>query len=301
MQLRTTLLLAVAALCTFTATADTNRKKNKKSQKAALLVPAKKIHAVDGKTFSYAFGVAQGESLKQFLVRQMRVDTAYIEYAVEGMKSGMNEKLSKQIQAYAAGLQIGEMNQRNLSIMNKQACGKEDSLYVDLKEYERGLSDAIIGDDVKLSKDSAEVIVKQQFDYQQEVYKNLNKAWLENNKKQKEVQTMPSGLQYRILTKGSGPVATDSTQVEVHYEGRLIDGTVFDSSYQRGRSATFSPKQVIKGWTEALTMMPEGSKWELYIPASLGYGESGNQKIPGHSTLIFQVEILKVKQDASKK
>ena len=100
-----------------------------------------------------------------------------------------------------------------------------------------------------------------------------------------------------MLTQGKGAVATDSTEVEVHYEGRLIDGTVFDSSYKRGKPSTFRPDQVIKGWREALTLMPEGSIWELYIPAELGYGERGSgQTIPGNSTLIFQVEIIKVKK-----
>ena len=127
-------------------------------------------------------------------------------------------------------------------------------------------------------------------------------AWLEANKKLKGVKTLPSGLQYRVLTAGKGPVATDSTEVEVHYEGKLIDGTVFDSSYKRNQPATFRPDQVIKGWREALTLLPEGTVVDLYIPSELGYGERGSaQHIPGNSTLIFKAEILKVKNDAAKK
>ena len=109
------------------------------------------------------------------------------------------------------------------------------------------------------------------------------------------MKTTPSGLQYRVIKQGTGAMATDTTEVEVHYEGKLIDGTVFDSSYRRGKPATFHPDQVIKGWTEALKMMPEGSVYELYIPYNLGYGERGTQSIPPYSTLIFKVELLKVK------
>lgn len=232
----------------------------------------------------------------------MRVDSAYIDYAIDGMQSKMNEKERKQAQAFAAGLQIGEMNAKNLPAMNKQACGNADSIYIDRAEYERGMAEIVLGKESTLTPDSAEALVTRQFQHQQEVYKNLNIQWLANNKKQKGVKTTPSGLQYRVLTEGKGAIAADSVEVEVNYEGKLIDGSVFDSSYERGQSATFSPKQVIKGWTEALTMMPEGSKWELYIPSELGYGERGNgQKIPGHSTLIFQVEVLKVKTAAPEK
>ena len=133
-----------------------------------------------------------------------------------------------------------------------------------------------------------------EMEYKVEPLKQANADSLAANAKRKSVTTLPSGLQYEVLTKGNGPVATDSTQVEVHYEGSLIDGTVFDSSYKRGKAATFRPDQVIKGWKEALTLMPQGSVWKLYIPASLGYGERGTQSIPGNSTLIFTVEVIKV-------
>ena len=105
---------------------------------------------------------------------------------------------------------------------------------------------------------------------------------------------LPSGLQYKVLQQGTGAVAKATDKVKVHYEGRLIDGTVFDSSYKRGEPTSFAPNQVIKGWTEALTMMPVGSKWQLYIPQELGYGARGAGKIPPFSTLIFDVEVLAI-------
>lgn len=301
MKLSAILTLALAAL-TLTPAAAQKRGKKAKAPKPVATVPAAETipAAVEAKTFSYAMGVAQGESLKQYLTSQMGVDTAYVKYAIEAMTTSVSEEDRKRIEATAAGLRIAEMNRRNLPFINKQACGKEDSTFVDIAEFERGLSEAALGK-AALSQDSAMKTVEQQFKHQQASYKKENLDWLEANKKLKGVKTLPSGLQYRVLTEGNGPVATDSSEVEVHYEGKLIDGTVFDSSYKRGQPATFRPNQVIKGWTEALTLMPEGSVWELYIPASLGYGEQGSgRSIPGNSTLIFKVEALKVKPTETK-
>lgn len=301
MKLSAILTLALAAL-TLTPAAAQKRGKKAKAPKPVATVPAAETipAAVEAKTFSYAMGVAQGESLKQYLTSQMGVDTAYVKYAIEAMTTSVSEEDRKRIEATAAGLRIAEMNRRNLPFINKQACGKEDSTFVDIAEFERGLSEAALGK-AALSQDSAMKTVEQQFKHQQASYKKANLDWLEANKKLKGVKTLPSGLQYRVLTEGKGPVATDSSEVEVHYEGKLIDGTVFDSSYKRNQPATFRPNQVIKGWTEALTLMPEGSVWELYIPASLGYGEQGSgRSIPGNSTLIFKVEALKVKPTETK-
>ena len=301
MKLSAILTLALAAL-TLTPAAAQKRGKKAKAPKPVATVPAAETipAAVEAKTFSYAMGVAQGESLKQYLTSQMGVDTAYVKYAIEAMTTSVSEEDRKRIEATAAGLRIAEMNRRNLPFINKQACGKEDSTFVNIAEFERGLSEAALGV-AALSQDSAMKTVEQQFKHQQASYKKANLDWLEANKKLKGVKTLPSGLQYRVLTEGNGPVATDSSEVEVHYEGKLIDGTVFDSSYKRGQPATFRPNQVIKGWTEALTLMPEGSVWELYIPASLGYGEQGSgRSIPGNSTLIFKVEALKVKPTETK-
>lgn len=301
MKLSAILTLALAAL-TLTPAAAQKRGKKAKAPKPVATVPAAETipAAVEAKTFSYAMGVAQGESLKQYLTSQMGVDTAYVKYAIEAMTTSVSEEDRKRIEATAAGLRIAEMNRRNLPFINKQACGKEDSTFVNIAEFERGLSEAALGV-AALSQDSAMKTVEQQFKHQQASYKKENLDWLEANKKLKGVKTLPSGLQYRVLTEGNGPVATDSSEVEVHYEGKLIDGTVFDSSYKRGQPATFRPNQVIKGWTEALTLMPEGSVWELYIPASLGYGEQGSGRaIPGNSTLIFKVEALKVKPTETK-
>lgn len=119
--------------------------------------------------------------------------------------------------------------------------------------------------------------------------------FLERNGKRSEVVTLPSGLQYEVLEQGTGPTPTADDQVTVHYHGMLIDGTVFDSSIDRGQPVTFGVNKVIKGWIEALQLMPEGSRWKLYIPSELAYGKNGaGAKIEPHSTLIFEVELISV-------
>lgn len=124
-------------------------------------------------------------------------------------------------------------------------------------------------------------------------------AFLEANKLKDGVITLPSGLQYKVLRKGTGAFhPTSDSPCECHYAGTLIDGTEFDSSYKRGAPTTFAPNQVIKGWTEAMQLMVEGDKWEMYIPSELGYGDNGSPpKIQGGDPLIFQMEIIKIKGD----
>jgi FKBP-type peptidyl-prolyl cis-trans isomerase FklB len=125
-------------------------------------------------------------------------------------------------------------------------------------------------------------------------------AFLAENKNKPGVITLPSGLQYKVLKKGKGPAhPTIDSPCSCHYEGKLIDGTVFDSSYERGQPTTFAPNQVIKGWTEAMQLMVAGDKWELYIPSELGYGDQGSPpKIGGGDVLIFQMEMLAITGDS---
>ncbi|WP_400191036.1 FKBP-type peptidyl-prolyl cis-trans isomerase [Hymenobacter sp. B81] len=125
--------------------------------------------------------------------------------------------------------------------------------------------------------------------------KAAGEAFLAENKSKPGVHTLPSGLQYEVLKEGNGPKPTPRSSVTTHYHGTLIDGKVFDSSYQRGEPATFGVNQVIAGWTEALQLMPEGSKWRLYIPSDLAYGKRGaGRDIGPDSALVFDVELLKV-------
>ncbi|MCO6478307.1 MAG: FKBP-type peptidyl-prolyl cis-trans isomerase [Phaeodactylibacter sp.] len=162
-----------------------------------------------------------------------------------------------------------------------------------------GIHDMLAGNEPKVSMEEANTIIQQYMQKKQESKFQDNitegKAFLEANAQREEVTVLPSGLQYEVLQEGSGakPGATD--KVTVHYHGTLIDGTVFDSSVERGQPATFGVNQVISGWTEALQLMPEGAKWKLYIPSDLAYGSRGaGPKIGPYSTLIFEVELLKV-------
>ncbi len=301
MQFKGIIIAAVAVLCCSGAMAQKakkTKKSNKKAVPAAQLTPALKSYS--STDFSYALGVAQGESLKQFMQQQLGVDTAYFADAMQAMTANLSEAEQKRITAQAAGIKIAEINKRNLPMISAQAAGKGDSTYVNQTLFEKALTEVVTGKATSISRDSALKVVDGQFNYQKETYKEANIAFLRTNAAAKGIKVTPSGLQYQIVTAGNGPVATDSTEVEVHYEGSLIDGTVFDSSYKRGKPSTFRPDQVIKGWKEALTMMPEGSVWKLYIPSELGYGERGaGQNIPGNSTLIFTVEVVKVKTAAA--
>ena len=247
-------------------------------------------------SFSYAMGVAQSASLRQYLLMREGVDSAYLNDAVCGLMAKYNEEAVKGKVAYAAGLKIGQMNATNvIPSLNKMATGKADSAYIDRDLFVKGLGQGVLKQPTSISEEQALAIIERQTAYIRQRDSIANADFLSKNKRVPGVITSKSGLQYKILKEGTGATPSDTSQVEVNYEGRLIDGTVFDSSYKRGQSATFGCNQVIKGWTEALTMMKEGDVWELYIPYNLAYGERGNQSIPPYATLIFKVELIKVK------
>lgn len=189
--------------------------------------------------------------------------------------------------SYAIGLGIGQ----NLKGMGATNIVTED--------FAQAINDILKGNEPVISHKEAREIVNKYFE---ELEKKINEAnieqgkiFLEQNKKRPEVTTLPSGLQYEVIAEGNGKKAKATDQVKCHYEGTLIDGTLFDSSIKRGQPATFGVNQVIPGWVEALQLMPEGSKWRLYIPSELGYGAQGaGDMIPPHSTLIFDVELIEV-------
>ncbi len=170
---------------------------------------------------------------------------------------------------------------------------------IDAELFAEGLKDAFTGQ-LKVSPQEVGATLQEYFEGLQKEKFGANieegKKFLEENAKRDEVVVLESGLQYEVLTEGSGekPKATD--QVTTHYHGTLINGTVFDSSVERGQPATFPVNGVIQGWVEALQLMPVGSKWKLYVPSDLAYGERGaGQQIGPHTTLIFEVELLEIK------
>ena len=197
--------------------------------------------------------------------------------------------------SYALGLGIG----RQLAQM-----GAND---LSIEDFAEAIKDVIAGNDLKMTNHEAQTIVQDYFAKQEQkiqaemaekgkAAKEAGEKYLAENAKKEGVKTTSSGLQYQVLKEGDGrkPKATDS--VKCHYEGFLIDGTLFDSSVQRGEPATFGLQQVIAGWTEGLQLMQEGAKYRFFIPYMLGDGESGaGQTIPPFSTLIFDVELIEVK------
>lgn len=286
------LLLCLLALSLGTATADAaSKKKNKKAAKVE--IPA--LKSVSSSAFSYAIGMAQVPSLLQFVQQRHGVDSTQIENFISGLRNNYSEAEIARMRSIVAGSEIGhQIIQQNVPLINRQATGKEDTTYINTDLLLQGLIEGLRGGGT-LTPDSAAKIVESQFKYQEEQVKKANADFLVQYKKQKGVKATSSGLLYKVVKQGTGALPTDTAQVEVHYEGKLIDGTVFDSSYQRGQTATFGVTQVIKGWTEALKMMPVGSEYELCIPYELAYGERGTRGIPPYSTLVFKVELIAIK------
>lgn len=174
--------------------------------------------------------------------------------------------------------------------------GNKDAVKdLNLDTFEKGFRDGYEGKKSALTPEQMQQVLIDYQKAQEDKIKNDGVKFLADNAKKKDVKTTASGLQYKVVTPGAGksPKATDV--VEVNYEGKLIDGTVFDSSYERGEPIEFPLNQVIPGWTEGLQLMKEGGKYEFYIPSELAYGELGNQGIDPNSTLIFTVELLAVK------
>ena len=196
--------------------------------------------------------------------------------------------------SYALGLSMGN---------NFRASGIQE---INVEDFADGVAAVFYGSQPKMTYDEAKAEIQKYFTELEkkqqaeaakmaEVNEAAGKKFLEENGKRVEVKTTPSGLQYEVLTEGTGEQPTAQDQVEVHYTGTLIDGTVFDSSVERGVPATFGVTQVIPGWVEALQLMKAGSKWRLFIPSQLAYGPQGAGGMIGpNSTLIFGVELLKV-------
>lgn len=170
---------------------------------------------------------------------------------------------------------------------------------IDAPSMAAAVADVFAGNALKISPEQANAIFQEYMKKQSEK-QNADKiaagaAFLAENAKRSEVTVLPSGLQYEVLTPGTGAKATPNQKVTVHYEGTLIDGTVFDSSYKRGNPATFGVTQVIQGWVEGLQLMETGAKWKLYIPYDLAYGERGSPpQIAPFSALIFTVELISI-------
>ena len=279
-------IVAAAGLATCTAQAP---KANMKSEIDSL---------------SYMMGVTNTQGLSDFAAQRLGVDSANYADFVRGIQDGIH-KANNKGKAYIAGVQIGQQVGGDMfDNINLQLFGNDSTQTLSKDNFLAGFIAAVKNGAVA-SVEDARTYVETHTDAIKakalEAKYGENKAagikFLEENKTKEGVVTTESGLQYKVIKAGNGEIPTKESSVKVNYKGTLIDGTEFDSSYKRNAPATFRADQVIKGWTEALTMMPVGSKWELYIPQELAYGsrETGGLIKP-FSTLIFEVELLEIEK-----
>ena len=255
-------------------------------------------------SLSYMMGVTNTQGLMDFASQGMGVDSANIGNFIKGIEEGINLN-SKKDKAYQAGIQIGQqISGEMFEGMSRQLFGNDSTQTLSKDNFLAGFIAAVKNGAVVTMEDAqtyvrehTEAIKAKVLEEKYGENKAAGEKFLAENKTKEGVVTTESGLQYKVIKAGKGEIPTKESTVKVNYKGTLIDGTEFDSSYKRNAPASFRADQVIKGWTEALTMMPVGSKWELYIPQELAYGarETGGQIKP-FSTLIFEVELLEIEK-----
>lgn len=276
-----------------------DKKKNKKCKKdktSCCEAPVSLLSKSD--SLSYAAGMTYTTGLIDYIGKQFGVDSTSMGAFVAGLREGIKRSNDKQFMAHSAGVQIAQLLETRMypGVANEV---KNTPWTLDSITFNRGFIDAVLNDTTVMqvvdAKKYYEKTMTDEKHRQEDAYKKENVDWLAENAKKEGVVTLPSGLQYKVLTAGTGEVATKDDNVTVRYEGKTIDGNIFDSSYKRNPdTSTFRPDQVIKGWTEALTSMPAGSTWMLYIPQELAYGSRAAGQIKPYSTLIFKVELVKI-------
>lgn len=253
-------------------------------------------------SLAYDCGVFQSEGLKQYMTMQLGIDSAYVDDFIKGLKEGAMNEADPKKAAYLSGLTVGKDVQSMAKSLTQQVYGDDSTKSVNIKVLIAGFEAGLKGKDGRTTEQAYnDFNAKLQPVREAQLLKDFgdNKAagekYLAENKKKDGVKVTKSGLQYKVLVEGTGAMPTDTSKVQVNYEGKLIDGTVFDSSYERNMPLTIDMNMpgVIQGWVEALKLMPAGSKWEVTIPQELGYGAQNQGPIKPFSTLIFTIEVLK--------
>lgn len=259
----------------------------------------------DVDTLSYAFGMSQTQGLKEYLVQREGVDTTYINEFVKGLNEGANAGDDKKKTAYYAGLRIGQMiSQQWVKGINYEVFGEDSTQTISLKNLLAGF---VAGTLEKGGLMSVEEATSTRESMMQSIKaKQMEKLYGENKKacqefmkkiaKKDGVKSLGNGIYYEVLTEGTGEIPADTNVVKVNYEGKLINDSVFDSSYQRGEPTTFRCNQVIPGWKTALTHMPVGSTWMVYIPQEQAYASGEAGKIKPFSCLIFKIELVGIEK-----
>lgn len=256
-------------------------------------------------TLSYAMGMSQTQGLKDFLVARMNIDTTYMDQFIKGLNEGANAGDDKARAAYYAGIQIGQqISNQMITGINQEVFGSDSTKSISLKNFMAGFITGTTGKKGLMTIEQAgETAQKKMVAIRSKMMekeygpnKVAGEKFLAENKNKKDVKTLPSGVQYKVIKAGNGAMPSDTSMVKVHYEGRTLDGKVFDSSYKSGNPVTLRANQVIKGWTDALVHMPVGSVWEVYIPQDLAYGEREQGQIKPFSVLIFKIELLSIEK-----
>ena len=254
-------------------------------------------------TLSYAMGITQSQGLTEFLVERMGVDTTYMDAFIKGLNDGANAGDDKKKAAYYAGIQIGQqISNQMVKGINHEVFGDDSTKTISLKNFMAGFITGTTGKKGLMTVEQAAQVAQakmmaikaKNMEKEYGPNKAAGEKFLAANKKKPGVVTLPSGVQYKVIKEGNGPMPKDTSMVKVNYEGKTIDGKVFDSSFKRGQAVDLRANQVIKGWTEALVHMPAGSVWEVYIPQQLAYGDRDQGQIKPFSTLIFKIELISV-------
>ena len=282
------IFMALAAMALSVNAAKKPKKVNATTAATSQVAVSAESKKATSDSVSYAAGYIQTNGLIPYL-QQQNVDTAYMADFIQGLKDLKAKGNDPRLVAYSEGVRIAQMiNSRMIPGVSKELQSTGNTVNSD--QLYAGFIAALEGDTTKFNMQTAE-------DYFNKTFSRPSEEWLKANKTKPGVVTTASGLQYKVITMGTGERPKADQEVEVKYEGHLIDGTEFDSSYKRNPQTTkFKCNQVIKGWTEGLQLMPVGSKFEFYIPQELAYGSRGmGDKIPPYSALIFTVELISVK------
>lgn len=252
-------------------------------------------------SLTYSIGMSQTQGLKEYLSGRMGVDTTYMEDFIKGLNEGANAGDDKKKAAYYAGIQIGQqVSQQMIKGINYEIFGEDSTQTISVKNFLAGFVSGITGKDGKMTVAEAQEFSQTKMASVKAA--SMEKRYGENKKageeymakiaKKEGIKSLGNGIFYEVVTAGTGAVPADTTKVKVHYEGKLIDGTVFDSSVQRDAPTTFRCNEVIPGWTTALTHMPVGSKWIVYIPQEQAYGDREAGPIKPFSALSFTIELI---------
>ena len=257
----------------------------------------------DVDSLSYAIGMAQTQGLQDYLVMRMGVDTTYMDEFVKGLNEGVNTGSDKKKQAYYAGLQIGQqVSEQMIKGLNMELFGEDSTQTVSLKNFMAGFVAGTLKKDGKMTMEEAtkyaettmRTVKARQMEKNFGENKKAGEEFLAAKAKEEGVKKIEgTGVLYEVLTEGNGEIPADTSVVKVRYEGSLIDGTVFDGNMDAKEPMSIRCTNVIQGWTAALTHMPVGSKWKVYIPQEKAYGEreAGDKSKP-FSTLVFVIDLV---------